>query len=68
MVYSLLQVWDIRSPIPLHTVRVFPKMEKGLCLAFGQHAEVEKDGVKSSSLSLFLGGSDCIVKHFTTKH
>ena len=59
-----VKVWDIRSPIPLHTVRVFAKTEKGLCLAYGQHADSEKEG--DTRASLFLGGTDCVVKHFTT--
>ena len=46
-----IKVWDIRSNLPLHTVRAFPKEEKGLCLAFG-------DGV------IYSGGSDCVVKEF----
>jgi len=58
---STVKVWDIRSALPLHTVRVFPKTEKGLCLAYGQPAE----GV-SGQASFFLGGTDCTVKHFTT--
>ena len=66
--WALLQVWDIRSSIPLHTVRVFPKLEKGLCLTFGQDAKVENGGVGNSSFSLYLGGSDGVVKHFTTKN
>ena len=59
-----VKVWDIRSPIPLHTVRVFSKEEKGLCLAYGQHIDTEKDG--DTRASLFLGGTDCVVKQFTT--
>jgi ribosome biogenesis protein YTM1 len=46
-----MKIWDIRSSLPLHTVRVHPKEEKGLCLAFG-------DGV------IFTGGSDCVVKQY----
>jgi ribosome biogenesis protein YTM1 len=46
-----IKVWDIRSTLPLHTVRAFPKEEKGLCLAFGD-------------MALFAGGSDCVVKKF----
>merc|ERR1712151_1407594 len=26
-----VKVWDVRSSYPLHTVRTFPKEEKGLC-------------------------------------
>jgi ribosome biogenesis protein YTM1 len=46
-----LKIWDIRSNLPLHTVRAFPKEEKGLCLALGK-------GV------ILAGGSDCVVKQF----
>ena len=46
-----IKIWDIRSSLPLHTVRAHPKEEKGLCLAFG-------DGF------IFTGGSDCVVKQF----
>merc|ERR1712003_419409 len=50
-----LKVWDIRSSIPLHTIRaVNKKGEKALCLAFG-------DGI------LYSGGSDCVVKQFACR-
>jgi ribosome biogenesis protein YTM1 len=44
--------WDIRSSLPLYTVRSFPKEQKGLCLSYG------KDG------SVVAGGTDCLVKQF----
>ena len=47
-----LKVWDIRSSLPLHTVRATTnKGDKSLCLAFG-------DGF------IYGGGSDCVVKKF----
>lgn len=46
-----IKVWDIRSTLPLHTVRAFPKEEKGLCLAFGDKV-------------IYAGGGDCVVKEF----
>jgi len=46
-----VKMWDIRSSLPLHTVRAHPKQEKGLCLAFAE-------GV------IYSGGSDCVVKRF----
>lgn len=47
-----LKVWDIRSSLPLHTVKATTnKGEKSLCLAFG-------DGF------IYSGGSDCVVKKF----
>ena len=47
-----LKVWDIRSSLPLHTVRATTnKSDKSLCLAFG-------DGF------IYSGGSDCVVKKF----
>ena len=63
-----VKVWDIRSSIPLHTVRVFPKSEKGLCMAYGEHADSGTDINSSGGIlaSLFLGGTDCVVKQFVT--
>eukprot|EP00804_Cyclotella_cryptica_P027376 CCRYP_008811-RB/>CCRYP_008811-RB protein AED:0.07 eAED:0.07 QI:462/1/1/1/0.5/0.33/3/21/522 len=49
-----LKVWDIRSSIPLHTVKATKKGEKALCLAFGKG-------------SIYSGGSDCVVNKFTCK-
>jgi len=46
-----VKVWDIRSSLPLHTVRAHPKGEKGLCLSY-------TNGI------IYSGGSDCIVKRF----
>jgi len=51
-----IKYWDIRSTLPLHTVRAFPKTEKGLSLAFGE--------LKDDSGFLFAGGTDSIVKQF----
>ena len=48
-----VKMWDIRSSLPLHTIRTQPKDEKNLCLAFG------KDG------TLYAGGTDCLVKQYT---
>jgi len=48
-----VKLWDIRSSLPLHTVRAHAKGDKGLCLAFGDDN------------CLFSGGSDCIVKKFS---
>jgi ribosome biogenesis protein YTM1 len=56
-----VKVWDIRSSIPLHTVRVFDKDIKGLCMAYATNA---KDDNKKALL--FVGGTDCVVRHFTT--
>lgn len=47
-----LKVWDIRSYLPLHTVKaVNKKGEKALCVAFGNRI-------------IYSGGSDCVVKQF----
>jgi ribosome biogenesis protein YTM1 len=46
-----IKVWDIRSSLPLHTVRAHDKESKGLCLAFTESY-------------IFSGGSDCVVKKF----
>jgi hypothetical protein len=52
IVNLISQVWDIRSFLPLHTVKaVNKKGEKALCVAFG-------NGV------IYSGGSDCVVKQF----
>jgi len=47
-----MKVWDIRSSLPLYTVRTFPKEEKGLCLAY------------DSGNVIYTGGTDCIVKQY----
>mmetsp|Transcript_23063 Transcript_23063/g.50061 ORF Transcript_23063/g.50061 Transcript_23063/m.50061 type:complete len:504 (-) Transcript_23063:48-1559(-) len=46
-----VKVWDIRSSLPLHTVRAHPKGGKGLCIAYS-------NGV------IYSGGTDCVVKRF----
>jgi ribosome biogenesis protein YTM1 len=47
-----VKFWDIRSSVPLYTVRAFPKEQKGLSLAYGN------DGM------VYAGGTDCVVKQF----
>jgi len=47
-----IKMWDIRSSLPLHTIRAHEKGQKGFCLSFGNK-------------SLFTGGSDCVVKKFS---
>lgn len=46
-----LKIWDIRSSLPLHTVRTHSKEEKSLCLAFGDD-------------TIYTGGTDCIIKQY----
>ena len=46
-----VKVWDIRSSVPLHTVKAHTKGTKALCLSFTKDV-------------IFSGGSDCIVKKF----
>jgi ribosome biogenesis protein len=46
-----VKVWDIRSSIPLHTIKAHSKGSKALCLSFTEKA-------------IFSGGSDCVVKKF----
>jgi ribosome biogenesis protein YTM1 len=46
-----VKMWDIRSTIPLHSVRAHRKGEKGLCVALGKKV-------------MFSGGTDCTVKKF----
>lgn len=45
-----VKLWDIRSSLPLHTIRAFPKGVKGLSLCYG------------NSGNLYVGGTDCVVK------
>lgn len=47
-----LKIWDIRSTLPLHTVRTHPKDEKALCLAYGDGGLI------------YTGGTDCTVKQY----
>lgn len=46
-----VKVWDIRSSLPLHSVRAHAKGQKSYCLAFTNN-------------TIFSGGSDCILKKF----
>ena len=54
-----IKVWDIRSSNPLHTVRTFPKEEKGLSLLWLPSASTEGEG---SNHTIYAGGTDCIIK------
>ena len=54
-----IKLWDIRSSNPLHTIRVFPKDEKALCLAWH---EDKKNGSSSQHGIIFAGGTDCTIK------
>ena len=47
-----LKIWDIRSSLPLHTVRTHSKDEKSLSMVYGE-------GV------MYMAGTDCIVKQYT---
>jgi len=46
-----VKMWDIRSSLPLHTIRAHEQGQKGLCLAFTEDY-------------LFSGGTDCKVHKF----
>lgn len=46
-----IKVWDIRSTVPLHTIKAHAKGSKALCLSFSKNA-------------IYSGGSDCVVKRF----
>lgn len=48
-----VKVWDIRSPVPLQTIRV--SEEKGLCVAYG------------GDNTLYSGGTDCEIKRIRAK-
>lgn len=52
-----VKLWDIRSSSPLHSLRPFPKEEKGLCLEW----EDSGDGHGT----MYAGGTDCILKVIT---
>jgi ribosome biogenesis protein YTM1 len=54
-----VKLWDIRSSNPLHTVKAFGKEEKGLCLVY----EEAPDG--KSEQQVFVGGTDCVIKHLS---
>lgn len=45
-------LWDIRSTIPLHSMRAHQRGEKGLCVAL-------------SNKNIFGGGTDCVIKQFS---
>lgn len=47
-----LKLWDIRSSLPLHTVRVHAKEEKSLCSVYGNDV-------------IYVAGTDCVVKQYT---
>ena len=51
---GVVKTWDIRSPLPLHSARAFPKTEKAFALAYGN----------TDSGVVYAGGTDCIVKQF----
>jgi ribosome biogenesis protein YTM1 len=69
-----IKVWDIRSSVPLHTVRTFPKEEKGLSLLWLPSASASSSSSSSSSTkennngkggchsTIYAGGTDCIMK------
>ena len=60
-----LKVWDIRSSLPLHTVRVVPKEEKALCLVFGGNSSNQGgDGEGNDNSMIYTGGTDCVVKRY----
>jgi ribosome biogenesis protein len=50
-----VRLWDLRSALPLHTLRAWAKDTKGLALCF-DHG--------SSDETLYAGGSDCEIKQF----
>lgn len=52
-----MKLWDIRTSLPLYTVRTFPSQEKGLSVCYSSW--------KSDTTNyLFAGGTDCIVKKY----
>mmetsp|Transcript_22558 Transcript_22558/g.36444 ORF Transcript_22558/g.36444 Transcript_22558/m.36444 type:complete len:516 (+) Transcript_22558:67-1614(+) len=58
-----VKMWDIRSSNPLHTVRAFPKDEKGLCLLW--ESSPSPSGSKNGETAyqtIYAGGTDCVIK------
>jgi ribosome biogenesis protein len=51
---GVIKLWDIRSSLPLHSVRAFPKTDKGFAMSYG---DMENGRI-------YAGGTDCIVKQF----
>ena len=52
-----MKLWDIRTTLPLYTIRTFPTKEKGLSVCYSTPNRDE-------STFLFAGGTDCIVKKY----
>merc|ERR1712071_102150 len=60
-----VKMWDIRSSLPLHTLRAHKKGTKGLCLAFADSNSSNNNNNNNNKQqhhhksALFSGGSDC---------
>ena len=52
-----MKLWDIRTSLPLYTVRTFPAKEKGMTVCYSS-------GGNDNAKFLFAGGTDCIVKTY----
>jgi ribosome biogenesis protein len=61
-----IKLWDIRSSVPLHTIRAFAAEEKGMCLAwddnFAATAPQTTIEAKEAPGYVFAGGTDCKIK------
>jgi ribosome biogenesis protein len=55
-----VKLWDIRSALPLHTYRAFAKKDKGLSLCYGSSSSSKSNSENSNTI--YVGGTDCIVK------
>ena len=56
-----MKLWDIRSSLPLYTVRTFPTKEKGLSVCYSSSRPINN----SENVNfLFAGGTDCMVKKY----
>uniref|UniRef100_A0A7S1BEK6 NLE domain-containing protein n=1 Tax=Corethron hystrix TaxID=216773 RepID=A0A7S1BEK6_9STRA len=58
------KVWDVRSPLPLHTLRPASDVDggrepiRGLTVAFGS------PGTEGGNVGLYWGGTDCVVRRY----
>ena len=51
-----IKLWDIRSSNPLHTIRTFPKEEKGLSMLWLPPVSA------GNNSTIYAGGTDCVMK------
>jgi ribosome biogenesis protein YTM1 len=66
-----MKLWDIRTSLPLYTIRTFPNKEKGLSVCYSRWKNDNTGSTRNNSHDgndaiqyVFAGGTDCIVKKF----